>query len=57
MGNATKLEELTEEDIFEIAQLIGFSRFKKVSSRLDVTEDELRCIKRDLELYEDILDK
>ena len=57
MGNATKLEELTREDIFEIAQLIGFDKFKKVSLRLNVTEDELHCIKRDLELYEYAMDK
>ena len=57
MGNATKLEELTKEDIFEIEQLIGFSKFKKVSARLNVTEDELRCIKRDLELYDYAADK
>ncbi|PFX25068.1 Uncharacterized protein F54H12.2 [Stylophora pistillata] len=52
MENATKLEELTKENIFEIAQLIGFDKFKKVSSRLNVTEDELQCIERDLELYD-----
>ena len=57
MGNATKLEELTKEDIFEIEQLIGFSKFKKVSARLNVTEDELRCIKRDLELCDYAADK
>ncbi|PFX15908.1 hypothetical protein AWC38_SpisGene19854 [Stylophora pistillata] len=32
MGNATKLEEHAKEDIFEIAQLIGFSKFKKKAS-------------------------
>ncbi|PFX25092.1 hypothetical protein AWC38_SpisGene10306 [Stylophora pistillata] len=57
MGNATKLEELTREDIFEIAQLIGFDKFKKVSSRLNVSEDELQCIKLDLELYEYAMEK
>ncbi|PFX24887.1 hypothetical protein AWC38_SpisGene10520 [Stylophora pistillata] len=57
MGNPTKLEEHSREDIFQIAQLIGFSKFKKVSSRLNVTKDELQCIKRDLELYEYAMDK
>ncbi|PFX13298.1 hypothetical protein AWC38_SpisGene22627 [Stylophora pistillata] len=54
MGNATKLEELTGEDIFEIAKLIGFEKFQKVSSRLNVSEDELDSIRYDLVLYEQL---
>ena len=54
MGNATKLEELTGEDIFEIAKLIGFEKFKKVSYRLNVSEDELESIRYGLELYEQL---
>ena len=45
---------LSWKNSFEIAKLIGFEKFKKVSSRLNVTEYELDSIRYDLELYEQL---
>lgn len=55
LGEATKLEELSLLDFFEVANLIGFSKFKTLSDRLGLTEQELACIKHDLDV--DICDE